>query len=132
MSLILAKTSDKPKPRVLTPREISSQKRGRLVQKRVIIKNDQKLLELFNWMFKVLKDLGFYPDKKTHANSLEINDNRVGKLLGISGDMVKRYRIRAGYIPNARIINRLKDLEKASKIETKITKLKRKRKVNVR
>jgi hypothetical protein len=122
MPLILAH-SQKTNRKLIKGREISRIKRGRLVQKRVLIKNDQKLLEL-----------GFYNDKEKRirgSTCLQNEDAKVGKLLGISADMVKRYRIRAGYIPNERIINRLKELERASKIEVKIKKFKRKRKVNV-
>lgn len=132
MSLIL-EHSQKSNKKILKGREISRIKRGRLVQKRVLIKNEPKLLELFHWMFSVLKSLGFYNEKEKRirgSTCLQNEDAKVGKLLGISADMVKRYRIRAGYIPNERIINRLKELERASKIEVKIKKFKRKRKPN--
>jgi hypothetical protein len=67
MSLILTRTSKlkvkKPRKQIVkkvqtrTIREISAEKRVRLLEKRDVIKVDSALTELFNWMFGILKNL---------------------------------------------------------------------------
>lgn len=98
--------------------EVRKAKRSALSKKKQIIQNNKALRAYFDIMFGILRALGFYTTKR----GLQKDDIEVGKLLGISGEMVKRYRIREGYFPPKEIQDRLIELQKLSKIEIKIKK----------
>jgi hypothetical protein len=122
--LILAPTKKEKKKQKGS--QLYTRKRELLFMRRERILTDPNLVELFNWIFKVLNDLGFYKSKSTKFAD---EDRNVGSLLGISGEMVKRYRTRDGYIPPPELIEKLKHLEKLAKIPVRQTKFRRKRRL---
>jgi hypothetical protein len=83
--------------------------KGHKEKRRKLASTDKRCIEILDWMFTILKNLGYYTSK----NSIQKDDIIVGRLLGISGEMIKKYRTRIGHMPTERIINRLKELEES-------------------
>jgi hypothetical protein len=91
--------------------------KGHKERRRKLVSTDKRCIEILDWMFTVLKNLGYY----TNKSSIQKDDIIVGRLLGISGEMIKKYRTRIGHMPTERIIIRLKELEESySKVKIRI------------